>query len=308
MNHYAQSTSKSLANLSSVTPEGLSLWRDTVPQLAFEHDFLLHGLLGISSLHLALSQPSLRRKHSVLAIRHYNLGISRFQSHLTNITVDNVNALFAFSCIIALFSFGLHCAVDHHMTPLARIHEVLMLIRGTGVIIKSGGNWLKGGPWEVMGSQYSADPKQKLPDDIEDVIAELSRRIQMTIAASAQNDTYLGAIAALRLGLVMATTRPKIAMKIVRFPLLVQPEFLELLRIGDPLALAILANYAVTLHWIREEIWIGSWGKQVVVAVRDALALDWHECIAWAIKETESGPGDISPIRRSWRTEKLLPL
>ena len=306
MNHYAQSTSKSIANLTFVTPEGLSLWRDYVPQLAFEHDFLLHGLLGISSLHLALSQPSVRHKYSVLAIHHYNLGITRFRPHLTNVTADNINALFAFSCIIALYSFGIHCIVDHHMTPLARIHEVLMLIRGTGVIVQSGINWLMEGPWEAMMMQYWADPMQKLPDEIENVLAELSRRVNTTVAATAQSGTYLEAISALRLGFLLATAHPQLTKMIVKFPLLLQPEFMELLCIGEPLALAILGNYAVTLHWIREHIWMGSWGKQVVDAVRDALPLEWHECIAWAIKETESGSDAVSPIARPWDADKLL--
>ena len=306
MNHYAQSTSKSIASLTSVNLESLPLWRVTVPQLAFEYDFLLHGLLGISSLHLALTQPSLRHKHSLLAIRHYNMGISKFHPHLTNVTADNVDALFAFSCIIALYSFGIHCIVDHHMTRLAKIHEVLMLIRGTGVIVRSGGHWLKDGSWEAMMSQYTADPKQKLSDEIEDVVAELSRRAHTTVTAAAKSDTYLGAIAALRLAILMAIARPQITMTIVKFPLLVQPEFLELLCIGDPLALAILSNYAVTLHWIREHIWIGSWGKQVVDAVRDALPLEWHKCIAWAIKETESGPDEVAPIIKPWPADASL--
>jgi hypothetical protein len=57
--------------------------------------------------------------------------------------------------------------------------------------------------------------------------------------------------------------------------------------IGEPLALAILANFAVILYWLRQTIWLQGWGRETVEAVREALPVEWHECIAWAVQETE---------------------
>ena len=135
----------------------------------------------------------------------------------------------------------------------------------------------------------AAEPTQKLSVEMEGVLAELSQRIRTTIATTAQSDVYAAAIATLRHNFLLATTRPHAKMTIVLFPIMVQPEFLVLLRIGEPLALAILANYAVILHWLRGHIWLERWGKEVVDAVHQVLTQDWRECIAWAVQEIRSG-------------------
>ena len=70
------------------------------------------------------------------------------------------------------------------------------------------------------------------------------------------------------------------------FPAQCPTKFWEMVGIGEPLALAILANYAVILYWLRKNIWVEGWGKETVDAVRQALPTEWHECIAWAVRET----------------------
>lgn len=289
MSHYACYTCIAIAGPTSIPRDVLLLWRDYVPQLAFKHDYLIHGLLGLSSLHLALSQPSMQHEHTVLATHHHNIGIVAFRAQLTNITVHNIDALFAFSCIVVLYSFGIYRSVQSQLDPIARIHEVLALVRGTGVIVKSGCHWLQQGPMSATMIPQVVDPMRELPVGTEGVLTELSRRIHTTIATTIHGDVYSAAISTLRSSFVLATERPDVKLAIAFFPVMVQPEFLMLVCIGEPLALAILANYAVILHWLRGHIWLEGWGKQVIDAVHQALPQDWRECIAWAVLEARSG-------------------
>lgn len=289
MSHYASYACMAIAGPTSITREVLFLWRDYVPQLAFEHDYLLHGLLGLSSLHLALSQPSLPHEHAVLATHHHNVGIAVFRAQLTNITANNINALFAFSCILVLYSFGIYRSVESQLDPIAKIHEVLTLVRGTGVIVRSGCHWLQQGPMSAALMPQAADSTRELSVEMEGVLTELSRRIHTTVATTVHGDVYAAAISTLRHNFVLATERPDAILAIVLFPIMVRPEFLVLVCIGEPLALAILANYAVILHWLRGHIWLEGWGKQVIDAVHQALPQNWHECIAWAVLEARSG-------------------
>ena len=282
-----------IAGPSSATGKTLAVWRDHVPQLAFEHDYLLHGLLGLSSLHLALkglSEPSLQREHALLAIHHHNIGIAGFRAHITDITVDTINPLFAFSCIIVLYSFGIYQSVQSQLDPIAKIHQVLTLVRGTGVIVKSGSiQWIEHGPMSAVIMPMAADATQELSVEIEGALTELSRRIRTTMATTVQEDVYAAAIFTLRQTFLIATERPDAELVIVYFPIMVHPEFLKLVCIGEPLALAILANYAVILHWLRGYIWLEGWAKQVISAVHQALPQDWRECVAWAVLEVGNG-------------------
>jgi hypothetical protein len=42
-----------------------------------------------------------------MAIRHHDLGVAMFRPHLSNITPENHDAVFAFSCIVVLYTFGI---------------------------------------------------------------------------------------------------------------------------------------------------------------------------------------------------------
>jgi hypothetical protein len=41
-------------------------------------------------------------------------------------------------------------------------------------------------------------------------------------------------------------------------------ELWDLVAAGEPLALAILTNYAVMLYWVREHIWTVGWGEDMI--------------------------------------------
>lgn len=288
MNHYGGYTCIAIAGLTSTSEETLHVWRDYVPELAYEHNYLLHGLLGLSALHLALSKPTLQHEHTVLAMHHHNIGIAVFRTLITDITADNINALFAFSCILVLHSFGIYRSIKSQLDPIAKIHEVLTLLRGTGVIVKSAMHLLKQGPMRAALMPMLNDPTRELPFEIEGVLTELLQRIDTTIATTVNGDEYTAAISALRHNFLLAIEHPDVNLTMVLFPVFVSPEFLPLVCIGEPLALAILANYAVILHWLRGHVWLEGWGRQVVGAVHQVLPLDWHQCVAWAVSEVGS--------------------
>ncbi|KAK9366257.1 hypothetical protein V1509DRAFT_648909, partial [Lipomyces kononenkoae] len=58
-------------------------------------------------------------------------------------------------------------------------------------------------------------------------------------------------------------------------------------------ALAILAHYAVILHWLRGHIWLDGWGEEIVDAVRQVLSSGWHACIAWVLKEVADSHTEV---------------
>lgn len=299
MHHYTGSTRQSITDFALNTEEGITIWSNYIPQLAFEHDFLLHGLLSLSSLHLFLSN---RSESVVPAIRHHNLGLALFRPSLHSITADKADALFAFSCILSLFSFGIHRAIPFQLGPIEKICEALTLIRGAGVIVQSCKmRLLHDGPWKAWFTLEGVDLSEALPAEIEDVIAKLSRRISDTnfsTGADASVAIYSRAVTTLRHTLLIATRSALSQITVTLFPIMVRSEFFEMMSRHEPLALAILANYAVILHWMRNHIWLEGWGRQTIDAVRQALPHDWHDCIAWAVQEVEDENGSYRDFQR----------
>ncbi|PYI10309.1 hypothetical protein BO78DRAFT_415060 [Aspergillus sclerotiicarbonarius CBS 121057] len=285
MNHYALHTSRSVTEITLPGDQNQSMWGDWVTELAFEHDFLLHGLLGLSALHLALRGVS-RQKHTVMAIHHHDLGVALFRPHLSNVTPDNRDAVFAFSCVVALYTFGIHRSSQPTENPINKIHHVFAMIRGSALFVKSDHGAMERSQWSIL-MLPCPFPSVKLPGEIEDMLSTILRRIPSTTSTAIRIDIYQPVIKTLRDSLAMAILYRRTKMTLSYFPVMCPPDFWAMVRTSEPLSLAILANYAVTLHWLRTNVWMQCWGKEIVDAIRQALPLEWHECIAWAVRETD---------------------
>lgn len=290
MHHYTGCTRETITELALNNAAGVFLWRDYVPQMAFEYDFLLHGLLSVTALHLALLRNHSHDKNMLLAARHHNIGITLFRQHLANITHDNVAAIFAFSCMLPLYCFGIHQTAHSELKPLAKIVELFMLIRGTGVIVRASQDWLTvKSPWRPFFKPKMGEITGDLPIEVDRVINMLLQRVDECISVTEKRQVYAGAISVLRHNFLLATLFPHVQLTITFLPTMAPEPFLNMIRGEEPLALAILGNYAVVLHWMRSRIWMEGWGRQTFDAVRRVLPNEFHDCIAWAAEEIERG-------------------
>jgi hypothetical protein len=292
MTHYTQHTAQSITDFGVQTGDA-SLWRDWVVELAFEHDFLLYGLLGFSALHLALqcdSNDSIQKQHyTILAIQHYDRGIALFRPYLNDLDSASQDALFGFSVIVAMYSFGIQRVppfLTSNSSSIARLHQALSLLRSSSHIAKKDFEALRRGRWSGMLVPLP-DSHYKLPHAMEDMLAKLGQYTSKTITTSTQQEMYMCCIEALRINLALAVEYDRAQVRVSFLAVATPDEFWSMVCIGEPLALAILANFAVILYWLRQTIWLQGWGRETVEAVREALPVEWHECIAWAVQETE---------------------
>ncbi|KAI9812942.1 MAG: hypothetical protein M1827_004460 [Pycnora praestabilis] len=282
MNHYALIACETISD----SPASLEVWRDHVPNLAFRHAYLLHGLLAVSALHLALTQPSSSKPlHAILAVRHHSVGLSLFRPHLTAITPANVGALFAFSCLTPLYLFGIHRTSTLPRDPLSEIHEVFTLIRGIAVVVTTGTQWLAQSPFGDSLLPQPSDSEAGLSVQVEATLSILATKILSSIGDASLRRTYVAALATLRDCFLLTAQRPGVKMTVVLFPIMVSPDFMKNLGEREPMALTIVAHYAVLLHWLRGHVWLEGWGKLVADAVTETIGREWCSCIAWVAQE-----------------------
>lgn len=285
MDHYARIVADSITSFAFPNDQGLSIWRVSVPQLAFRHEYLLHGLMFVSSLHYAAINPSEKEKYYSLAIRHYNTGLTLFRAQLADINPENIDALFGFSCMIGLYSFRIHSTGLSQMNSLAKIHEVMTVIRGASVIVASGMQWLSKGLWGATLILGSVGTPGKLAPEIEESLDGLSQRIDSTISTSANRELYVEAIELIRRSLWISVAGLPSQLAVILFPIRVPADFLNMMCIAEPLALSILAHYGVVLYWQRHHMWVEGWGKETVDAIHQALPPDWLPCVSWTVQE-----------------------
>jgi hypothetical protein len=282
IHHYALSTSTSISD----SQAAVLMNRDVIPALAFEHDFLLAGLLAVTSLHLAILNPC--ALHNDAALKHHSQALTLIRPHLLHITPDNVYALFSFSCMIVCYSFGIHKAEISSHDPLEEMLAVFTLLRGIAVIAEMGEKWLEQSPFASSATLPEPNSNTILEPTVEAALLSLSQRVLDSDVDPTSRDAYEAAIGLLRHSFLLSAEQPRSTRTALPFPIMVPQPFVEKLREREPLALVILAHYAVILHWLRHSIWLRNWGKEVVEAVRHVVGPEWHGCLEFNVEQVGS--------------------
>lgn len=287
MCHYTLRASSSLAEITIPEDQDLSLWSVWVTNLALDCDFLLHGVLSLSALHLALCGVS-QKHNTILAIHHHDQGVELYRPHLSNVTDGNYYAMIAFSCIIAFYALGVqHLSQPDENNPITNMEQFLTLMRASSVIIKADYAAVLQSPWAATMTHVSTEPLRELSHDIKAMLATLRKRLSSVEMETQDKMIYTSTIDTLQDSLEFAYTYLFTQKTITMFVLSCPTQFWDMTSAREPPALAILANYAVVLHWHRRSIWIQRWGKEVIDTIHQAIPAEWADCIQWAKRESE---------------------
>ncbi|KAJ6007278.1 hypothetical protein N7540_011254 [Penicillium herquei] len=95
-------TSYTVVTLSDHT-EAQMVWSTKIVNCAFQHPFLLQGILAIAALHIAAQEPQEEDRLSIMAASKQNIALHDFRSQLERITPENCDALFAFSFLASYY-------------------------------------------------------------------------------------------------------------------------------------------------------------------------------------------------------------
>jgi hypothetical protein len=177
-----------------------SLWRINVPQLGLAHEFVMHGIMAFSALHLAYycstptvasSSPSRKANYIALALSHHQKGLRMATALMPHVNTDNCSALYIFTALSSLFAIarsrlcydtpgpasdspGTSTSIDSALTPAPFPHDNfllfcpdgipdwLILFRGTRSVIEASQAALEAG---VLGPMFAAGARRaKLRD------------------------------------------------------------------------------------------------------------------------------------------------
>ncbi|KAL1642434.1 hypothetical protein SLS58_005508 [Diplodia intermedia] len=101
LKHYLTTAHLSFCQDARLAP----LWRDVIPDCAFSHEYLMHGLLAVSALHYGHANQSHKQTYSLLSARHQALALNWFSAQLRNdiINEDNYKAQIFLGSIVFIF-------------------------------------------------------------------------------------------------------------------------------------------------------------------------------------------------------------
>ncbi|KAF2748117.1 hypothetical protein M011DRAFT_458021 [Sporormia fimetaria CBS 119925] len=137
------------------------VWRNTVPEMAARHKYLVYGMLSVAALDIARlpEQEAERESLCTRAADLMNRAISLFRAELNNINKQNAAALFAHSTLTAVYFFRTSvldmeearaaAPADCSNPPMHIIDSIISSfvravwgLRGALTVLKPGWNWV----------------------------------------------------------------------------------------------------------------------------------------------------------------------
>lgn len=130
MHHFTTDVCKTL----SARKEVQDVWGLVMPQMAFSCDYLMHGILALSALHLATLKAENKSSYIDCSMAHFHCSLSTYNQVLPNIAADNCLTLFALSSLVTVHVCALPI-VDEAGPYLERIMTLFNMCRGVETIL-----------------------------------------------------------------------------------------------------------------------------------------------------------------------------
>lgn len=258
--------------------------------------FLMHELLAISALHLSTLRPIQKEFYSNQAAELQSRALTLFNSLPDSYNSENPIPVFLFSSFLGihvLFDTLLFRTEDFSLF-MDRFVGYLRLHRGVNIIARGSWTLLQESELRILLSTGEHDKKVGAEGN---ECAELKKLMQT--ADLSQASVYACQQSIERLQWVFDSSHLQTEITedageadlIFAWPITISPEFTELLLQKRPEALAILAHFAVLLHW-RRALWIiNDGGMYLIKAIVRYLGSYWKHWLALplsVLEETES--------------------
>jgi Orsellinic acid/F9775 biosynthesis cluster protein D/Fungal specific transcription factor domain len=291
LNHYTSSTSMTLAT----DTKSRKLWQLTMPKLAYQHHFLMHGILACSALHLAYQNPAQQREYVIKASIHQARAMPLFRSAIANVTHDNCHAVLVYSHLLVIYSFASE-----------EQDERLLLVEPTGTDVLP--NWLyflrsgcsllctvwhelESGPVKALSLAW--ETPINVSEDFESEKRDYFLSVLFTpssCAAWPEETCRILHAAAIELGSAFSCTRALgetfttwDALRV--WPMRISVDYMYLLNKWHPGALILLAHYCILLLKVEQHWYFEGRAKRLLETIMSRLDPVWHDSIKWPMKE-----------------------
>ncbi|RDW61231.1 uncharacterized protein DSM5745_10729 [Aspergillus mulundensis] len=268
-----------------------AIWRTHVPQEALFHQFLMHGILALSALHIACTRVprtlgDAAKDYLQVAISHQDQALTLFREQLGNINSSNGKAMFAFASITVIYAFGFPRTPEPGNTAVGDLVQAFVLTRGVQHILSQAMDTIfEDRLWTSIRDVNDYEPV--LPAESRVAIEQLHKANEAcTRQDPILHDSALYQEAIDHLADLMAGVHAGLGFALAgRWAIKLQPAFLDRLRDRRPLALVILAHFCAIFPQLRD-VWFGAeWSTRVLREIWYALDNYWRPFIHACMEE-----------------------
>jgi hypothetical protein len=296
LHFYTTTTSLTLSN----RPDLQRIWQQVVPQIAFTHDFLLHGILALSALHLAHSQPERKTLLYTEASFHHDVGVKGFRIAMSNIAPENCDACLAFSTIVAAYAWASSDRAGDLFfsdTPASEERsniEWASLLRGVLTLLDVAEEWMSSSLLKMIlhPPPMTSTPAEVMDPQLGIKLSALSRLWELSPEAFSIDE-----LEALNTTLALLLEECELVMSfyddqlidivsiVYGWPIKVPAVFLAMVQEFRPEALIVLAHYSLLLNK-AESVWLmQGMSRRLLQTIHKKIGKEWESWIAWPLQE-----------------------
>jgi hypothetical protein len=288
----------------------VSLWRHHIPQQAFKHRFLMHGLLALGALHVAYLRPATASKYLQACDRHQAIALQKYRSILSTepvvIDPELADALFALSAVLSLSSMARSCAVSggNEAMDMDAVVELFIMTKGIRNVIQLCHEHVKRSPLAEMldmDAFIEGSAKGRLPSSMQIRFAAIRDMLLTSTSGlddpealedgqSALNDLeeiYKHIAYSASTGVEIQTG------DISRWQVSVSMGYVRLIRARNPPALVVLAYYAAASTAIRNAWYLENWAECVLSGISLVLDEGMQHWLEWPMKQVQDRMSEL---------------
>lgn len=287
LHHFSTVTYNTLANRQDL----LQMWQIQIPKMAMKQKFLMHILFSVTSLHIASSRPEDASSYTDRAIRHNNIALREYRSKLHSITPENSPSIFACSTLLIIAALRLS-ASGPRQQPVGAIEEIagiFVLTQGVRLVLSEMRKWIGQSEIAPLFNGRELDDNITLPKNVADALGLLENCNQQSVDPGSDKATYALAIQGLKACFTHLLSKERDNGIVLSWAVDVNQDYIRLLGLRRPMALVILAYFAVTLEEVRETWWADGWGSRLIQEVSQALGVEWNDLMAWPLDKITVG-------------------
>jgi hypothetical protein len=310
-NHFRQSTYHDLGSGEA----SRTIWQTSIPELSNDHDFLRHGILACSALHLAHLQPDNRRRYQMSAACHQARALPQFRAAVANLTRENCNAILAFSQLLIVHCFASEQADEDLMLVKGKqdsgLPDWLQVIRGSCAMFSAVWSYMQTG---ILSSLIEEGMQEEEALSIIPENPAHAARLRTLLAlpffgksplvplANAESDVKLTWYSSALLSLCRAFVRATAAKEkgiftmwtaVNIWPARISMEYLDLLAAREPAALVLLAHYCVLLEPLEQAWYMSGFRKRLLSRIYWQLEEEWRVWLEWPFAEAGLKPEEM---------------
>ncbi|PVH71602.1 hypothetical protein DL98DRAFT_577304 [Cadophora sp. DSE1049] len=297
LHHFCTSTSVTMHN----DPSMIRLWSTTVPQIGFLHDFVMHGILALSALHIA--HGDLKRNHFFReqAILHHKAGLAKATPALMEFTGEDASAMYLFSALTCLYTYATFRQTEEAVLgDESGVAEWIVFSRHTYSIVRMAEETVWSGPLGPLfkyGERRSGLRHRVMHDCFSgtEFLLKLSALISAQTSDPCSEEAYRTAIEDLLKIFNVVSSLPmeiRESSDVFSWPFRLSDGYLELLQKPTQEALVILAYFAVLPERLNSKWWLEGFGRHLFWKIYPLIDKDHLSWIQWPLQELGWNPDE----------------